>query len=186
VNGLLRHLPNALTGTRLIAAPAIAFLLLQGQFEASFAVFVLAGLSDAVDGYLAKRLAPGSQFGVYLDPAADKLLMLVSFLTLTKLGIAPFWLTLIVIARDAAIVAGIAAARSLALPIRIAPLPIGKANTAIQVGYVGMLLFLLAFNIGAERLRMAAALATAVLTLASAFAYAQVWLRAFALRRRTA
>jgi hypothetical protein len=68
----------------------------------------------------------------------------------------------------------------------VAPLPIGKASTAIQVGYVGLVLSLLAFDIGAERLRMAVGLATAILTLASAFAYAQVWLRAFALRRRTA
>jgi cardiolipin synthase (CMP-forming) len=186
VNGILRHLPNALTATRVVAAPAIAFLLLRSQFEAAFAVFVLAGLSDAVDGYLAKRLAPGSRVGVYLDPAADKVLMLLSFLTLTKLGVTPLWLTLIVIARDAAIIVGIAAARSLGLSIHVAPLPIGKASTAIQVGYVGMLLFLLAFNIEAEGLRVVAGFATAILTLASAFAYGQVWLKAFALRRRTA
>jgi cardiolipin synthase len=186
VNGILRHLPNALTGMRVIAAPAIAFLLLRGLFKEAFAVFVLAGLSDAVDGYLAKRFAPGSRFGVYLDPAADKLLMLFSFLTLTKLGVVPVWLTLVVVARDAAIIVGIAAARSLALPMRVAPLPIGKANTAAQVGYVGMLLFLLAFNLEAEGLRMAAGFATAILTVASAFTYGQVWLKAFALRRRTA
>src|ERR1700682_5598299 len=150
---MLRYLPNALTGKRLIAAPAIAFLLLRGLFEAAFAVFVLAGLSDAIDGYLAKRFAARSRFGAYLDPVADKFLMLISFLTLTKLGIAPVWLTLLVIARDAAIVVGIALARSLALPMHVAPLPIGKATTAIQVGYVGMLLFLLAFNIEAGGLR---------------------------------
>jgi cardiolipin synthase len=91
-----------------------------------------------------------------------------------------------VIARDVAILAGIAVARSLSLPIRIAPLPIGKASTAIQVGYVGLVLFLLAFGIGADRMRTTAGLAAAVITLASAFAYAHVWLRAFGLRRRTA
>ncbi len=186
MNSVLRHLPNTLTGARLLAAPAIAFLLLRGRFVEAFAVFVLAGLSDAVDGYLAKRLAPGSRFGVYLDPAADKLLMLFSFVTLTRLGITPVWLTLVVIARDIAIILGIAAARSLALPIRIAPLAVGKASTAIQVFYIGMVLFFLAFNIEAEGLRMAAGLATAILTVASAFSYGQVWLKAFALRRRTA
>src|SRR5437879_5294603 len=64
VNGILRHLPNALTGARVIAAPAIALLLLRGLFEAAFAVFVLAGLPDALDGYPATRFAPGSQLGV--------------------------------------------------------------------------------------------------------------------------
>ncbi len=186
MNRLLRHLPNTLTGARFLAAPATAYLLLHGVFNWALVVFVLAGLSDAVDGYLAKRLAPGSTFGVYLDPAADKLLMLMSLISLTKLDITPLWLTLIVIARDVAILAGIAVARSLSLPIRIAPLPIGKASTAIQVGYVGLVLFLLAFGIGADRLRTTAGLAAAVITLASAFAYANVWLRAFALRRRTA
>jgi cardiolipin synthase len=171
---------------RLLAAPAIAYLLLNGYFVAAFSVFVLAGLSDAIDGYLAKRLAPGSRFGVYLDPAADKLLMLFSFVTLAKLGITPIWLTLVVIVRDIAIILGIAAARSLMLPIRVAPLAVGKASTAIQVFYVGMVLFFLAFGIEAERLRIAAGLATAVLTIGSAFSYGQVWLKAFALRRRTA
>ena len=186
MNAISRHLPNALTGTRFLAAPAIAYLLLHRIFDWALITFLLAGLSDAVDGYLAKWLAPDSRFGVYLDPAADKLLMLVSFLALTRLGVTPLWLTVIVIARDAAIVAGIALARSLALPVRVAPLPIGKANTAIQVGYVGLMLFLLAFNLEAERLQMTAVLATAILTLASSFAYAQVLLKAFSLGRRTA
>jgi cardiolipin synthase len=186
VTGMLRHLPNALSATRLLLAPAIAYLLLQGFYESAFAVFVLAGLTDAVDGYLAKRFAPGSHVGVYLDPAADKLLMLVCFVTLARLGVTPLWLTLVVIARDGAIIAGIAAARSFAIPIRVAPLPIGKASTAIQVVYVGLILFFLAFDIGAQSVRLAAAAATATLTVASAFAYAQIWIRALALRRRTA
>ena len=186
MNAIVRHLPNTLTGARFLAAPAIAYLLLHHIFDWAFITFLLAGLSDAIDGYLAKWLAPDSRFGVYLDPAADKLLMLVTFVSLTKLGVSPLWLTVVVIARDAAIVAGIGLARSLALPIRVAPLPIGKASTAIQVGYVGLMLALLAFNFDWERLRMAAVFATAILTLASAFAYGQVWLKAFSLRGRIA
>lgn len=186
MNAIVRHLPNTLTGARFLAAPAIAYLLLHRIFDWAFITFLLAGLSDAIDGYLAKWLAPDSRFGVYLDPAADKLLMLVTFISLTKLGASPLWLTVLVIARDAAIVAGIVLARSLAIPMRVAPLPIGKASTAIQVFYVGFMLFFLAFNFDADRIRMAGVLATAILTLASAFAYAQVWLKAFALRGRTA
>ena len=186
MNAILRHLPNTLSGARFLAAPAIAYLLLHHRFDWAFGVFLVAGLSDAVDGYLAKWLAPGSRFGVYLDPAADKLLMLVSFLALTKLGVTPLWLTVVVVARDVAIIAGIGLTHSLAIPMRVAPLPIGKASTAIQVVYVGLMLFLLAFNLDAGPLGMAAVLTTAILTLASAFAYAQVLLRAISLGRRPA
>jgi cardiolipin synthase len=183
---LLRHLPNFLTALRLCAAPLTAFLILRGDDGAALMVFALAGLSDAVDGYLARRLSPGSRFGAYLDPAADKLLMLASFVTLSAIGMSPLWLTVLVIARDLAIVMGLVLARLLALPLAVAPLTIGKASTVVQVGYVALLLILLAFDADQPVLVQAGAIATGVVTLASWLAYGQLLLRAFALRRRTA
>lgn len=185
---MLRHLPNLLTLLRLLAAPLTAFLVLKGLDKAALGVFVFAGLSDAADGYLAKRLSPGSRFGVYLDPAADKLLMLASFITLTRIHseIAPLWLTAIVIGRDVAIILGLLVARLLALPLHVAPLTIGKASTAVQVGFVALALFVLAFDIAAPRLMMAAAVAAATLTVASWIGYTQVLVKAFALGRKPA
>ena len=85
----------------------VALLLIGGNDRAALGIFALAGLSDAADGFLAKRFGFVTRFGRYLDPAADKLLMLASFLTLTLMGVAPVWLTAIVIGRDLAIILGV-------------------------------------------------------------------------------
>lgn len=184
VSSLFKHLPNLLTGLRLVCAPALAFLLLRGADRAALGIFVFAGFSDAADGYLAKRFGLATPFGRYLDPVADKLLMLAAFLALTVLGFAPLWLAALVIARDIAIVAGILLAHVLALPLRIAPLAIGKLSTATQIAYVGFSLFVLAFGLQWPALAEAAAVATAAVTAASWLAYAAVWIRAFGSRPR--
>jgi cardiolipin synthase len=183
---VLRHLPNALTAFRLFAAPVLVFLLLHERYEGALVLFALAGLSDALDGYLAKRFAFGSRFGAILDPAADKLLMLVAFVTLVHMDLTPFWLTALVIGRDIAIVAGILLGRALALPIAIAPLAIGKASTVVQVCYVGLVLLLAALGQDVPTLRSAAEITVALVTVASWLAYGQVLLKAFALRRKPA
>jgi len=180
---MLRHLPNALSGLRLLAAPALALLLIHDAYAYAFGLFALAGLSDAADGYLAKRLAFGSRFGAYLDPAADKLLMLVSFITLTVLKVTPLWLTLVVIARDAAIVGGIVLARILDLPIRVAPLLVGKASTAMQIAYIALALLMLTFGFRWPTIESIAAYATAFLTIASWIAYGGVGVKALMRRR---
>lgn len=183
---MLRHLPNLLTSLRLLAAPLTAFLLFQGLDKAALGVFAFAGASDAIDGYLAKRLAPGSRFGAYLDPAADKFLMLACFVTLTVIGITPLWLTILVIARDVAIVLGLLLALAMALPVQIAPLLIGKASTAVQVAYVALALVMLAFGIHIPRILAVTGFAVAIFTVASWLGYSHVLLRAFLMRRRTA
>ncbi len=183
---MLRHLPNLLSFLRLLAAPVTAFLIYQGIDKAALGIFAFAGLSDAVDGYLAKRLAPGSRFGVYLDPAADKLLMLACFIMLTYIHMTPLWLTAVVIGRDIAIILGLTLARVMALPVQVAPLMIGKACTGVQVGYVALALVVRAFSLNLPMLMSAAAIAVAIFTIASWLAYGQVLIKAIALRRKTA
>lgn len=181
-----RHLPNILTALRMCAAPLTAYLILRAQYAPALSVFIFAGLSDVLDGYLARRMEYSSRFGVYLDPAADKLLMLASFVTLTMIHAIPFWLTALVIGRDLAIVMGVGLARLFSLPLEVAPLNIGKASTVIQVGYVAMVLLLLALGSDMPDVVLAGAIAAGAVTVASWLAYAQLWLRAFALGRRTA
>ncbi|HUO92678.1 MAG TPA: CDP-alcohol phosphatidyltransferase family protein [Rhizomicrobium sp.] len=176
VNALFRHLPNLLTGLRLASAPAVAFFLIGGNDRAALGIFALAGLSDAVDGFLAKRFGFATRFGRYLDPAADKLLMLVSFVTLTLMGVAPLWLTGIVIGRDLAIIVGVVLVVLLELPIHIQPLFVGKVSTACQIGYVAFALVLRSLGIDWPTALWAAAVATAVATLISWLAYGQVLL----------
>jgi len=186
VNTLLRNIPNFLTALRLAASPALVALLWRGHDYAALIVFVIAGATDALDGYLAKRFNLQSRFGRYMDPAADKLLMLTSFLALTVLGVTPVWLTALVITRDAAIVLGIGLAHLWALPVRATPSFLGKVSTAVQVIYVGVMLLLLTFDIRAPVLTNFAEIAVAAFTLVSGLGYAQIWLRAATHSRRTA
>jgi cardiolipin synthase len=186
VSGVLKHIPNILTALRLAAAPAFAALLMAGDDRAALGIFAFAGLSDAADGFLAKRFGLSTRFGRFLDPAADKLLMLAAFLTLAALGISPWWLTVLVIARDLAIVLAVFVAYVLALPLRVQPLFIGKVNTVVQVSYVGLLLVFLVFGIDAPQFSAWAALVTAMFTIISWFAYGGLWLGALFARNRIA
>ncbi|MGC9952664.1 MAG: CDP-alcohol phosphatidyltransferase family protein [Rhizomicrobium sp.] len=186
MNALLRQAPNILSALRLVAAPIAAFLILHGIAVAALCVFVFAGLSDALDGFLAKRFALTSRFGAWLDPAADKLLMLASFVTLTMVGAVPLWLTVLVIGRDAAIVVGVGLARLLEAPLQITPLTIGKASTVVQVVYVALVLLQLAADLSLPRLVFAGTVMVAIFALLSFFAYTYVWLQAVAAGRRAA
>lgn len=185
VSGFFKHLPNLLTGLRLASAPAVALLLIGGNDRAALGIFALAGLSDAADGFLAKRFGFATRFGRFLDPAADKLLMLASFLTLTLLDIAPVWLTAIVIGRDLAIILGIIVVVLLELPIQVSPLFVGKISTACQIGYVFLALVLLSAGLDWPVMLKAAGLATAAATLVSWFAYGQLLLAALWARIRS-
>lgn len=183
---MLKHLPNLLSGLRLLAAPLAAWLVLVGHDTAALSLFAAAGISDLADGYVARRWGFASRFGAWLDPAADKLLMILCLMALMHMGKAPFWLVALVLARDLAIALGVALAWALSLPLRIAPLIIGKATTAVQVCYIGVWLLLLAFELDAPRLMLAGAFTVAVFTLLSAFAYGSAFLRALFFGGRTA
>ena len=178
MNLVLRNIPNLLTALRLASAPMLAALLVRGDDRWALAIFVFAGLSDLADGWLAKRFHMKTRVGRYLDPAADKVLMLASFLALTAMHATPFWLTALVIARDVVIVLAILLARFLELPLRVAPLYIGKFSTAVQVLYVAMMLVLLAFGFEWPRVAATGAFVTGVFTAVSWIAYGNVWVRA--------
>ena len=186
MTALARQFPNFLTAVRIVLAPLTAWFILMNRDLAALFVFAFAGGSDALDGFLARRYGLVSRFGEYLDPAADKLLMLASFVTLTLVHQTPLWLTAIVIGRDVAIVAGVGLARALSLPVKIEPLVAGKASTVVQVGYVGLMLLLLTLRVDMAPLATVAAIITAGFTIGSWLAYGQLLLRAFALGRRPA
>ena len=175
---MLRHLPNLLTTLRLAAAPATAGLLAAGDFNAAFGIFAIAGLSDAADGFLAKRFNLATRLGRFLDPAADKALMLVLFVTLAILDDVPVWLAFTVIARDVAIVLGLAVAAAAQAPVAVQPLFIGKLCSAVQVVYIGTHLASLAFEFPLDPIMPADAFVVAAIALVSLAAYLGVWLKA--------
>ena len=132
----LRWLPNAICVVRLALVAPIVWLLLAGQFPLALVLFVVAGASDGLDGYLAKRFDWRTRLGSLLDPAADKLLLVSVFVTLTYLGLVPAALTAIVVGRDVLIVAGALAYQWLVAPVEGQPSAISKLNTACQLGFV--------------------------------------------------
>ncbi len=184
MNAVLRQVPNILSGLRLVAAPIAAWLILHQHDLPALCVFGFAGLSDAADGYLAKRFNLTSRFGAWLDPAADKLLMLASFVSLTIVGAVPLWLTALVIGRDIAIVIGVLLARILDMPLQVAPLLVGKISTVVQVLYIALVLLVLTLDAEWPNVELAGEGAVALLAVLSGLGYAQVWIRAAAAGRR--
>ena len=182
---LFRHIPNLLTGLRLVSAPAVALLLFDGNDRAALGIFALAGLSDAADGFLAKRFGFDTRFGRYLDPAADKLLMLASFVTLSIMHVAPIWLTALVVGRDLAIVLGVMAVVTFELPIAVKPIYAGKVSTACQIAYVLLALILRSAGLDWPGVLDAAALVTALATVISWGGYGLLLVRALRARVRT-
>jgi cardiolipin synthase len=174
---MTRHLPNLLSALRLLAAPLAAWLILSAHDTAALLIFAAAGASDGLDGFIARRWGVTSSFGAWLDPAADKLLMLLCLVALLAIGVTPLWLVALVMARDAGIVAGWLLIKLLGLPAATAPLFLGKASTVMQVLYIFIALLLLAFDLDAPRLALATSWACGLLTVLSAAAYGGVFLR---------
>ncbi len=133
----IRSVPNVVTGLRLIAVPAVVMLLLSNSLTAAFWIIVAAGISDGLDGYLAKRLDAVTRLGTYLDPLADKALLIAVFVCLATLDLLPGWLVCLMILRDMLIVCGVLLSRVTALGIMVEPTTISKLNTFLQI-FLGM------------------------------------------------
>lgn len=137
---LLRNLPNLLTGLRLLLALPVAWVILEERYDQALLLAAVAGISDALDGFLARRLQAESRLGALLDPIADKLLILAVFVSAAVVGLLPWWLTGLVILRDLVIVGGALAYRLLIGPLQITPTLLSKANMALQIGFLVLLL----------------------------------------------
>ncbi len=170
---------NGVTAVRLVLVPFIAIALLDGRYDHAFWMTVIAGASDAVDGYIARAFGHKSRLGAYLDPAADKILILTVFGILTLQQHLPLWLLGLVMARDLAIVATVAVfTRMKKASLRMQPLFVSKLTTFAQIGLVIATLADLAFGLGLGDLRVGLLWAVVVFTVASWVAYFFEGLRA--------
>lgn len=143
------NLANLITLARLISVPVIVWAILAGEMGLAFAIFVAAGVSDAIDGFIAKHFHTESVFGSYLDPLADKALLVSVYVALGHEGYLPMWLVILVVFRDILIVGGVLLLFTLGTRnVRVSPLLISKANTAAQI-------VLAAVVLGGEALGMA-------------------------------
>lgn len=142
-------LANGVTAVRIVLVPFIALALLDEAFERAFWYMAIAGASDAVDGYIARAFGHKSRLGAYLDPMADKLLLVTTFAILTYEGHLPVWLLCLVLARDAAIVATVAVFSWMQrVDLRMQPLFVSKITTFAQVSLVLLTVANLAFSLG--------------------------------------
>jgi cardiolipin synthase len=169
------NIPNFITLGRIMSVPVIFWLLLTGQNKIAFFVFVAAGISDAVDGFLAKRYNWSTELGSYLDPLADKLLIVSIFIALGVRGELPLWLVIAVVSRDILIVAAVLLAWLLDQRVRIKPLAISKANTLAQIVLAATVLADEAFTLSLDTSRLVLVWITGALTLLSLAAYLRAW-----------
>ncbi len=132
----LSWLPNAVSITRIVLVVPIVALLLSREFDWAFALILIAGFSDGVDGYLAKRFGWNTRLGAILDPAGDKLLIAGCFATLAYLALIPIWLATIVILRDVVIVAGSILVNFLVTRLTGDPTRISKLNTVFELMFL--------------------------------------------------
>ena len=128
-----RDIPNIITVLRILLVIPIMVLLAQQEFRTVLALFAAAGLSDGVDGYLARRYDWRTPLGALLDPLADKFMLVGVYLILGWSGLVPFWLVAMVILRDVVIVGGAIAYRRLCGDLTMEPTLISKANTLLQI-----------------------------------------------------
>lgn len=170
-------LPNLITIGRLILVPLVIVMIVNARWQAAFIVFVAAGVSDAVDGFIAKRFDMASELGAYLDPVADKALIVSIYITLAMVGAIPSWLVILVVSRDIMIVSAVILSWVMENPVEIAPFVVSKLNTAAQIALAALVLGSKAFGVDPGPAMQLGQLLVALLTIGSMTAYLAFWLR---------
>jgi len=171
----MSYLPNIITLFRIAMVPVLILLLKDERFGYALFVFFLAGVSDGLDGYIAKRFGFVSQLGAVMDPLADKLLLVSSYVMLTVLGEIPFWLLLCVAFRDLLIVGGYLVYVSLHRAVQMRPSYLSKFNTFMQISLVVVILAQHALDLGIDLVVIGLIAIVALTTVASGAHYLWVW-----------
>jgi cardiolipin synthase (CMP-forming) len=171
------NFPNLITIGRILLVPLTIWLLISEEFGLAFFVFIGAGISDGVDGYLARTMNSQTKLGAYLDPLADKALLVSVYAALGIVKILPAWLVLLVITRDILIVGGVILAWLIDQPLVMKPLWISKLNTVVQIVFVGLVLGALGLSYNASMLLHFGTFAVATLTALSGAFYMRDWVK---------
>jgi len=170
-------LPNIITIIRILIVPVIILLINSGQMSYAFILFILAGLSDGIDGFIAKRFNQATKLGAYLDPVADKILLVSIYVALGQLGHLPMWLVILVVSRDLLIIGAFLLAWIMGFNIKVAPLMVSKANTTAQIVLAGLILADLGYDLNLSVITSITLYGVAVLTILSGTAYLVEWMR---------
>lgn len=149
----MKHIPNILTIFRIILVPVFLYYVIDGRLYTAAAVFIIAGVTDAVDGFVARRYDLRTEFGANMDPFADKFLLVSAYIALTAKGLLPLWLTVPVILKDSVLLSGVLALRGTGRKVAISPSFFGKTTTVLQIVTV---VYAMLIGPGAEFLALAA------------------------------
>ncbi len=169
--------PNIITIARILAVPLTIWLIVTSRYSLAFWIFIAAGISDGVDGFIAKRFQQATELGSYLDPLADKLLLVSIYLSLGLADLVPAWLVILIVSRDVLIIGGVMLAWVVEKPVSLKPLALSKINTAGQIVLAGFILAALGFGVVNENLLVAGYYLVAALTVISGAQYLRFWAR---------
>lgn len=171
---IYKYIPNIITILRLLLIAPFLYALQNERYVPAFFIFGVAGMSDGVDGFLARRYGWTTWLGSFLDPLADKLLVMTSFFSLTYLGKVPYWLCILVIFRDLMIMTGVGGMFAMLNRVEFKPSLISKMNTVLQVMLIASLLFEMAFALLPTRFIDALMYMTVITTVTSLVHYVGV------------
>ncbi len=175
VTGKALTIPNLISALRFLAVPFVIYFMLAENWTLALLVFPIAGISDAIDGYIARSFNQMSDMGAYLDPLADKALMVAVFIILSVFEALPLWVVVVIVARDVFIVGGVVLAAIAGSALKIAPIKVSKLTTVFQIALAAYLLAQMAGIVSASSIEILLIYGTAILTLVSASAYGVLW-----------
>jgi cardiolipin synthase len=174
---VIQSLPNLITVGRIVLVPVVIWAITSGNMLLAFWLFVAAGVSDAVDGFIAKRFNAQTEFGAYLDPLADKALLMSIYITLSFEGLLPRWIVIAVVSRDIMIMGAVLLSWVMNKPVEIHPLIVSKLNTAAQIGLAALVLGSSGFKFDPGQLKNVLLVVAGGLTIVSAAAYLVEWMK---------
>ena len=145
-------IPNLITLARILLVPVVVWAIASEEMRLAFGLFLAAGVSDAVDGFLAKRFGMATALGAYLDPLADKAMLVSIYVALAIVGAIPLWLVILVVSRDIMIVSAVILSWIVDKPVKLKPHPVSKVNTVAQILLALVVLASLGFKFEAEML----------------------------------
>jgi len=171
------NIPNLISLARILLVPVIVWAIASNEMQVAFGLFVVAGLSDLVDGFLAKQFRMATELGAYLDPLADKAMLVSIYVTLGIVEAVPRWLVILVVSRDIMIVTAVILSWLVDKPVKLKPLLVSKLNTLAQVLLAAFVLARLGIELRLELAIQVLTAMVAALTLLSIAFYLAAWVR---------
>ena len=176
IGKILSNLPNLVTLARMLMTPLAVLMIISQRFMPAFLVFILAGISDAIDGFIAKKFNLRSELGAYLDPLADKALLISIYVSLAIYAGLSAWIAITVVTRDVMILVAVLVSWLLDRPVEIRPVWVSKFNTVAQIALAGFALGARAYGLDPQPAQTALEWTVAATTLASGGVYIAQWL----------